>query len=253
MRILLTNDDGIGAPGLAVLERIVAAWAPDAEVWVVAPALEQSGVGHALTYVQPIRVHKHGDRRFSLEGTPADCVICALHELMDEAPNLILSGVNRGNNSAENALYSGTLGAAIEAGLQGVRGIALSAYLGPANMENGHPWEASAHFAAQALDQVLAASTDADGGLFWNINFPPVPAADVKGLRFAAQGTREGARFGAHAQTAPNGRRYLWVRGGDQRAPSAPGSDAAVNLDGYVSMTPMRVDLTDHELLGRLS
>lgn len=253
MRILITNDDGIDAPGLAVLERIVASWAPQAEVWVVAPALEQSGVGHALTYVQPIRVHQHADRRFSLEGTPADCVICALHELMDDAPDLILSGVNRGNNSAENALYSGTLGAAMEAALQGVRGIALSAYLGPANMETGTPWEASETFAAQALDKTLAASDGADGGLFWNINFPPVPAADVKGLRFAAQGKRDGVRFGAHAQTSPNGRRFLWLRGGDQRSASAPGTDAAVNLDGYVSMTPMRVDLTDHDLIGQLS
>jgi len=133
MRILITNDDGIQAPGLEVLLDIAGQLAtPEDELWTVAPAYEQSGVGHCISYTMPMRCAKLGERRFAVEGTPADCVLVGVHEVMkDGAPDLILSGVNRGNNSAENALYSGTLGAAMEGALQGIPSIALSQFYGP--------------------------------------------------------------------------------------------------------------------------
>ena len=121
MRILITNDDGINAPGLRVLEAIAHELAgPEGEVWIVAPAFEQSGVAHCISYTRPMMVSKMEERRYAAEGSPADCVLVGLHDVMRERPDLVLSGVNRGNNSAENALYSGTLGGAMEGALQGI-------------------------------------------------------------------------------------------------------------------------------------
>ncbi|MGL5011755.1 MAG: 5'/3'-nucleotidase SurE, partial [Paracoccaceae bacterium] len=143
MRILITNDDGINAPGLEVLHEIATALAGDkGEVWTVAPAFEQSGVGHCISYTKPMMIAKLGDRRYAAEGSPADCVLAAIYDVLDGAkPDLILSGVNRGNNSAENVLYSGTIGAAMEGALQGVPSIALSQFFGPEMDGMADPFE----------------------------------------------------------------------------------------------------------------
>lgn len=253
MRILITNDDGITAPGLQVLEAIANEIAgPAGAVWTVAPAFEQSGVGHCISYTHPMMISQMGERRYAAEGSPADCVLAGLHEVMkDNRPDLVLSGVNRGNNSAENTLYSGTIGAAMEAALQGLPAIALSQYFGPENLDIENPFEAAAQHGADVVRRILAAtpSEDADYSLFYNVNFPPVPAADVKGIRVAAQGRRPNTGFSTEAHNAPSGRRFLWIKGGDQRAVCAAGTDAAVNLDGYISVTPMRADLTDHSVI----
>jgi 5'-nucleotidase len=253
MRILITNDDGISAPGLVVLEQIAQDLAgPDGEVWTVAPAFEQSGVGHCISYTRPSMLSQLGPRRYAAEGSPADCVLAGIHVAMkDNRPDLVLSGVNRGNNSAENALYSGTLGGAMEAALQGIPAIGLSQYFGPHNKDLGDPFEAAAQHGAEVVRKVLAAEPQdqQDYRLFYNINFPPVPADAVKGTRVVRQGFRRGTHFSAEEQLSPNGRRYLWIRGGDQHIQTAPDSDASVNLNGYVSVTPMRADLTAHDML----
>ena len=256
MRILLTNDDGINAPGLAVLEAIAGDLAgPEGEVWVVAPAFEQSGVGHCISYTHPMMVAKLGEKRFAAEGSPADCVLAGLHDVMKDAqPDLVLSGVNRGNNSAENTLYSGTIGGAMEAALQGVPAIALSQYFGPANLGLDNPFEAAQRFGADLVRRILAAmpETQGDYRLFYNVNFPPVSADAVRGTRVAAQGFRRDTHFGVEPHSSPSGRRFLWIKGGYQHNPTAPGTDAAVNLDGYISVTPMRADLTAHDALEAL-
>jgi len=256
MRILLTNDDGINAPGLEVLGAIAAELAgAEGEVWTVAPAFEQSGVAHCISYTRPMMIAKLGEKRFAVEGSPADCVMAGLHDVLQGAPpDLVLSGVNRGNNSAENALYSGTLGAAMEAALQGVPAMALSQFYGPQNRKLANPFEAAAGHGLKVIRSVLEAGpgTGEGYGLFYNINFPPVASAKVKGVRVAPQGLRRDTHHGVEPQLSPSGRRFLWIRGGDQQAPSAPGSDAAVNLDGYVSVTPMRADLTAHDALDLL-
>ena len=256
MRILITNDDGINAPGLKVLTAIAKDVAgPDGEVWTVAPAFEQSGVGHCISYTHPTMIAELGPQRFAAEGSPADCVIAGLyHVLKDTPPDLILSGVNRGNNAAENTLYSGTVGACIEGALQGVRSIALSQFYGPENAHLDDPFEAAAAHGAATVRALLAESLwdDQDYIPFYNVNFPPVPAAKVKGLQATTQGFRLNTRFRAEAQTSPTGRQFLWVRGGPQHEPTAPGSDAAANLDGYISVTPMRADLTDYDMISRL-
>ncbi|MFU8880936.1 MAG: 5'/3'-nucleotidase SurE [Rhodobacterales bacterium] len=256
MRILITNDDGINAPGLAVLEQIAMDLAgQDGTVWVVAPAFEQSGVAHCISYTHPMMIAKLGERRFAAEGSPADCVLAGLHDVIEgERPDLVLSGVNRGNNSAENALYSGTLGGAMEAALQGIPAMALSQYLGPSNFAAPDPFEAAAVHGADLIRKLLAATPadDADYRTFYNINFPPVPAADVRGLRVVPQGFRRNTRFSVEPHLSPSGRRFLWIRGGEQHVPTLPGTDAAVNLEGYISVTPMRADLTAHDLLDGL-
>ncbi|MEX0307801.1 MAG: 5'/3'-nucleotidase SurE [Ruegeria sp.] len=256
MRILLTNDDGINAPGLIVLEAIAAELAgPDGEVWVVAPAFEQSGVGHCISYTHPMMVAKLGERRYAAEGSPADCVLAGLHDVMKDAPpDLVLSGVNRGNNSAENTLYSGTIGGAMEAALQGVPAIALSQYFGPRNLGLDDPFEAAAKFGADLVRRILDATPEKQGDyrLFYNVNFPPVPADEVLGTRVAPQGYRRDTHFSVEPHSSPSGRRFLWIKGGYQHNPTAPGTDAAVNLEGYISVTPMRADLTAYDTLEAL-
>ena len=258
MRILITNDDGINAPGLAVLERIANDLAgPDGEVWTVAPAFEQSGVGHCISYTHPLMIAKLGERRFAAEGSPADCVLAGLHDVIEgERPDLVLSGVNRGNNSAENALYSGTLGGAMEAALQGIPAMALSQYLGPSNFTAPDPFEAASVHGADLIRKLLAATpadqNDADYRVFYNINFPPVLAAAVRGVRVVPQGFRRNTRFSVEPHLSPSGRRFLWIKGGEQHVPTLPDTDAAVNLDGYISVTPMRADLTAHDLIDPL-
>lgn len=256
MRILITNDDGINAPGLAVLEGIANGLAgEDGEVWVVAPAFEQSGVAHCISYTHPMMIIQMGERRYAAEGSPADCVLAGLHDVMKEnRPDLVLSGVNRGNNSAENALYSGTLGGAMEAALQGLPAIALSQYLGPRIFDADNPFEAAAVHGAEVVRKILAAcpETDSDYRLFYNVNFPPVPADEVKGLRAVTQGFRRGTHFSVEPHSSPSGRRFLWIKGGEQHVQTAPGTDARANIDGYISVTPMRADLTAHDALDAL-
>ncbi|MDZ4093479.1 MAG: 5'/3'-nucleotidase SurE, partial [Paracoccaceae bacterium] len=148
MRILITNDDGINAPGLEVLTAIAQDIAgPQGEVWTVAPAFEQSGVGHCISYTHPMMIAKLGPHRYAAEGSPADCVLAALYDVLQGArPDLVLSGVNRGNNAAENVLYSGTIGGAMEAALQGLPAIALSQFMGPQTNDLPDPFEtARAH------------------------------------------------------------------------------------------------------------
>ena len=233
MRILITNDDGINAPGLAVLERIAGQIAGrDGEVWVVAPAFEQSGVGHCISYTHPTMIAELGPRRFAAEGSPADCVLAGLYHVMKNArPDLVLSGVNRGNNSAENVLF-----------------------FGPGNARLPDPFEAAAAHAVPLLHKLLHEDhwDEADYRVFYNINFPALQAAQVKGTRVAHQGFRRYAGFSLEPHVSPTGRQFLWIKGGEQGKPTLPGADVTVNVDGYISLTPLRADLTAYDRLDAL-
>jgi len=256
MRILITNDDGINAPGLAVLNAIAQSLAgPSGEVWTVAPAFEQSGVGHCISYTHPMMIARLDDRRFAAEGSPADCVLAAIYDVLEGArPDLVLSGVNRGNNAAENVLYSGTIGGAMEAALQGLPAIALSQFMGPETNDLADPFEAARVHGADVVRALLDKGLwdNRDYRLFYNVNFPPVPAARVKGTKVAAQGFRRDTAYSVEPHQSPSGRRFLWIKGGPQQTPTLAGTDAAVNLDGYISVTPMRADLTAHDQLQAL-
>ncbi len=256
MRILVTNDDGINAPGLKVLEDIAAELAgPEGEVWTVAPAFEQSGVAHKISYTHPMMIARLEKRRYAAEGSPADCVLAGLYDVLHGGrPDLVLSGVNRGNNAAENVMYSGTVGGAMEAALQGLPAIALSQYYGPLTQDLSDPFEAAIGHGARTVRRLLEDGLwdVGDYRLFYNINFPPIASADVKGVRITSQGYRKDTFFGVEPHTSPSGRKFLWIKGGPQHLPTAPGTDAHANLDGYVSVTPMRADLTAHDALESL-
>lgn len=257
MRILITNDDGINAPGLETLAHIAAEVAgPGGEVWTVAPAFEQSGVGHAISYTHPTMIAKLGERRFAAEGSPADCVLAAIGDVMKEClPDLVLSGVNRGNNSGENAMYSGTIGGAMEAALQNLPAIALSQYMGAGNKGLADPFEAARVHGAAIIRSLLEGAdwnSDVDYRLFYNVNFPACAAADMRGTRAASQGRRYGSNFGVEPYIAPSGRRFLWAVGGSQTVDATPGSDVDLNMQGFATVTPMRADLTCYDSLSKL-
>lgn len=256
MRILITNDDGINAPGLKVMHAIAQEVAGDGgEVWTVAPAFEKSGVAHCINYAHPTMIAQLSPMGFAAEGAPADCVLAGVHEVMADAPpDLILSGVNKGNNSAENTVYSGTIGAAMEGALQGIRAVALSQYFGQGNINLDNQFEAASQHGAALIRNLVNKADWGDTGYktFYNVNFPPVAGADVKGVRVVKQGLRPSGGFGIESHMPPNGRKYLWIKGNRQDVDSGPDTDGTVNLAGYISVTPMRCDLTAHDQLDAL-
>lgn len=256
MRILVTNDDGINARGLAVLEAIAADIAgPEGEVWVVAPAFEQSGVGHAISFIHPTMITGFGPRRFAAEGSPADCVMAGIHDVIpDGPPDLVLSGVNRGNNAGENVVYSGTIGAAMEAALQGVRAIALSQFFGPENLALDDPYDAARHHGKEVVARILARGDwgERPYSLFYNVNFPPVPAGDVRGMRVTRQGFRRHSRHRVEHTLSPSGRRFLWVHSGPQDEMTGDGTDVQACVEGFVSVTPLTADLSCDDAVARL-
>jgi len=258
MRILITNDDGIHAEGLKIARKIAIEVAGNEDdVWTVAPMAENSGVAHCISYTKPVRIEELDNRTFSVDGTPADCVLVGLSAVMkDNPPDLILSGVNRGNNISENTLYSGTVGATIEGVLHGVRGIALSQFFGPKNAKADNPFEAAEVHGAAVVHNLMENGTweDQPYAPFYNVNFPPMLSGDVKGAKITTQGRRpKSVNFRAEPYQAPNRRTYYWLSGGDQQVASEPGSDAHENLEGYISVTPCRADLTAHDLVKTLS
>ncbi|MFK5996633.1 MAG: 5'/3'-nucleotidase SurE [Rhodobacterales bacterium] len=255
MRILITNDDGIRAPGLEVMHEIAQDLAgANGEVWTVAPEHEQSGVGHAISFVSPMRVFRTSEHRVAVDGTPADCILAGISDIMQDTPDLILSGINRGNNAAQNTLYSGTIGAAMEGALHGIKSIALSQFFGPDNRELPDPFQVARAKGADVIRRILKADIwgHPPYGLFYNINFPPVPLSGYKGVKAVRQGFRHNTEFHTVAQASPNGRDFLWVTMGSQHQATEAGSDVHANLAGYTSLTPMHADMTCHNSLGKL-
>jgi 5'-nucleotidase len=250
MRILLTNDDGIHAPGFAVLERIAAQLSDD--IWAVAPAEEQSGAGHSLTLSRPVRLRRLGDRRFAVAGTPTDAVMLALaHVMKDSPPDLILSGVNRGANLAEDVTYSGTVSAAMEGALAGVRSIALSQAYSREGMGDTVPFAAAEAWGASVLnaliDQPFAPRT------LTNVNFPALAPDAVKGVRVCRQGFHDYGRLRIVERTDPRGYPYFWF--GLAPTQHTPGqvTDVEAVADGYISVTPLHLDLTHDSALPGLA
>lgn len=243
MRILLTNDDGIGARGLALLERIARMFSDD--VWIVAPTEEQSGAGHSLTLSEPVRLRRHDERRFSVTGTPTDAVMLALAHIMKHSPpDIILSGINRGANLAEDVTYSGTVSAAMEGALAGVRSIALSQAYSREGMGDTVPFAAAEAWAERVLGPLLA--FDGGFGTLMNVNFPALAPEEVKGIRICRQGLRDYGRLRIIERTDPRGYDYYWFGLGPVVHTPGHSTDLEAIADGYVSVSPLHLDLT-HE------
>ena len=249
MRILVTNDDGITAPGLALAEEIASEIAgPDGEVWVCAPDFERSGVSHAISYTAPMRMTKLGERRYTVDGFPADCVIVGLSQILRETPpDLVLSGVNRGHNVAEDVVYSGTAGAAMEGGLSGIRSIALSQFYSSAPNRPDDLWAPARAWGVKAVRAVLKMPF-ADNS-FYSVNFPAVKIEAIRGMAVCPQGIRAEATFETVPYKAPNGRDFLFLQHRTANSSCAEGTDARMGLEGWVTITPLRPQLTATDLI----
>lgn len=250
MRILLTNDDGINASGLEVLEKIARQLSDD--LWVVAPETDQSGVSHSLSLNDPLRLRELGPRRFAVKGTPTDCVIMAArHIIPGERPDLILSGVNRGRNVAEDVTYSGTVAGAIEGTVLGVPSFALSQSFTTRTRDNPH-WATALSFAPDLVRRILAEGVPA--GILVNVNFPDCPPAEVKGVAVSSQGKRPQELLSIEPRYDGRGNPYYWIA--FERAPAhAPrdGSDLSALAENCIAVTPLRLDMTDEPFMTRLA
>ncbi len=243
MRILCTNDDGIHAPGLKIVEEIARALSDD--VWIVAPELDQSGVSHSLSLNDPLRLREVTPRHFAVRGTPTDCVIMgARHILGDKMPDIVLSGVNRGRNAAEDVVYSGTIAGALEGTILGFPSFALSQEF---SLETRHKplWETALKFAPDILRKVMKEGVPKNTVI--NINFPSCAPDEVRGVRVTRQGKRNLAFMKVDERRDGRGNPYFWL--GFERAAMmdtpAAGTDLAALAERYVSVTPLRLDRTD--------
>lgn len=241
MRILCTNDDGIHATGLAVLEKIARTFSDD--VWVIAPEQEQSGASRALTLTAPIRVRQAGPKRFAVSGTPTDCVLLGIEHLIEgSAPDLVLSGVNRGQNIAEDVTFSGTIAGAMQGMQLGIRAIALSQARGFRGEEAAIPWETAETYGPGIVGKLLKQGWPKD--VLININFPDVAPDQVTEVEVTTQGHRDQAIVYADKRTDPRGGTYFWF--GFKGKPSNPpeGTDLRAVYNGRISITPLHIDLT---------
>lgn len=250
MRILCTNDDGIHAPGIKVIEDIARTLSDD--VWVVAPELDQSGVSHSLSLNDPLRLREVGERHFAVRGTPTDCVIMAARHIMPKPPDLVLSGVNRGRNTAEDVTYSGTIAGAIEGTLLGYPSFAMSQSFGAETRRDLH-WDAARTFGPKVVQQVLDVGVP-DNTLI-NVNFPDLPPDAIKGIAVTRQGRGHPELLRIDERHDGRGNPYYWIAFSRMMREEAAqqGSDLAALVDGFVSVTPLLLDLTHHAFLERLA
>lgn len=237
-RILLSNDDGINAPGLKSLERVARSLCK--EVWVVAPEEEQSGASHSLTLRRPLRIREIEPYRYAVDGTPTDCVLLAVKHIMkSKRPTLVLSGINGGGNLGEDIGYSGTVAAAMEATLLDVPSIALSQHYDRANGEP--PWPTAEAFAGEVIRKLTASPWPRNTLI--NVNFPPCTPDAVKGISVVPQGRRN-ISDNLHERIDPRGRPYYWI--GPMREKSKPpqGTDLSAVEENWVTVTPVFLDFT---------
>jgi len=243
MRILCTNDDGVHAPGLKIVEQIARALSDD--VWIVAPELDQSGVSHSLSLNDPLRLREVGPRHFAVRGTPTDCVIMgARHILGEKRPDLVLSGVNKGRNVAEDVVYSGTIAGALEGTILGLPSFALSQEFTQESRENPL-WDTALHFGTPIIRKVIDAGVPRDTVI--NVNFPACPPQEVAGVCVTRQGKRNLGFLKVDQRRDGRGNPYFWI--GFERLARvdvpAAGTDLWALASRYVSVTPLRLDRTD--------
>ena len=251
-RILVTNDDGINAPGLKVAEEFANVIAGlDGEVVTVAPAVDQSGVAHSISYLRPALIHKHTKSRYSIEGSPADCILAGVYHVMKDAPpDLIISGVNKGHNLSDDIVYSGTIGAAMEGALQGIKSIAISQCYSRESLLFDDIFEASRALGTAVCKRLykLGNWKSDPYQTFYNINFPAVKVCDVAGIKVCKQGKRPQGSFSMDPIQSPNGQTFLMVNHKPNipqtTGPKENKSDSELVRDNYITVTPLKADLT---------
>ena len=250
MRILLTNDDGVQADGLDVLKQLALSLSDD--VWIVAPATEQSAASRGVTLHNPVVVRKLAEKTYSVSGTPTDCVIIAMREIFEDVrPDLVLSGVNRGQNIAEDIGFSGTVAGALQGMQMGVPSMALSAARGLQNHNIGKVnWSAVLKNGPDLLKTLIKQGWPENVVL--NINFPDVGDEDVRGVQVTRQGKRDFEMSNIDKRTHPRGGHYYWLtyKGGKSTPPQ--GTDLRAVYDGYISITPIHIDHTHAPTIDRL-
>ena len=247
MRILITNDDGIHSPGLEACKEI--ARSLGSEIWVVAPEIDQSGVSHSLSLNDPLRLREIEERTYAVKGTPTDCVIMAARHIMPNKPDLVLSGVNRGRNAAEDVTYSGTVAGAMEGAVLGIPSFALSQGYSFATKKLP-PWETSVRFAPDIIRRVLDEGMPRD--VLVNINFPDCPPDEVAGIAVSCQGKRDQELLRIEARHDGRGNPYFWIAFARAMAEAPPGSDLHALGQKRIAVTPLRLDLTDEPFMTRL-
>jgi 5'-nucleotidase len=244
-RILLSNDDGISANGLVVLEKIARSLSED--IWVVAPATEQSGAGHSLTLHHPLRPVKIADQRYSVNGTPTDCVLLAINHLMkDHPPDLVLSGVNMGVNLGEDVHYSGTVAAAMEGALLGYRAIAFSQDFDDAD---NVPWTVALRHGPDVVRHACAVPWSKQ--VLINVNFPDCDPDAMKGMKVSRQGKHKIGDDLIHRHD-PRGKPYIWIAARRLAEENVEGTDLKAVADNFISVTPLNVDLTHDATMASL-
>jgi len=247
-RMLVTNDDGIHAPGLAVLETIAKALSDD--VWIVAPETEQSGAGHSLTLAEPLRLRQIEEKRFAVKGTPTDCVMMGVkHIFGDVDPDLVLSGVNRGANIADDVTYSGTIAGAMEGTQLGIPSIALSQAYGMDGRDKVRWQCAEAHGAAIIADLVKAGWPE---HVLINVNFPDCEPGDVKSLQVTSQGKRDESTLFIDERRDGRNQPYYWLAFERKLSNPPQGTDLRAIYDGHISVTPLHLNLTERTVLDHL-
>ncbi|MEM1131317.1 MAG: 5'/3'-nucleotidase SurE [Pseudomonadota bacterium] len=254
MRILLTNDDGVYAPGLTVLQAIAEQLSDD--IWIVAPSEENSGAGHSLTLSRPLRVRRHGDRHYSVDGTPTDSVLMAVAKLMkDSTPDLILSGVNRGGNLAEDVSYSGTVSAAVEGTLAGVPSIALSQCYSREGAGNSVSFASAEQWGVKVLKPLIALLLEKRAmppRTLLNVNFPACVADQVAGVRSVGLGRHDYGRVRIITNKDPRGFDYHWFGLAPTETTPEHSSDLEAVGENYISVSPLHLDMTHYESLEML-
>ncbi len=247
MRILVTNDDGVHAPGLGVLERIAKTLSDD--VFVVAPEADQSGVAHSLSLNDPLRLRKISERRYAVKGTPTDCVIMGVRRILDGAPpDVVLSGVNCGQNVAEDVIYSGTVAGAMEGAILGIPSIALSQAYGRRSKRETTFWNCAETHAPALIGRVLAEGIAPN--IIINVNFPDCPPQEVEGVAVTAQGHR-GYLVKIDARADGRGNPYFWIAFDHPYSAPGQGTDVEALAQNRISVTPLRLNLTDGPTLTR--
>lgn len=244
-RILISNDDGVDAPGIKLLEKLARQISDD--VWVVAPSIEQSGAGHSLTLRRPLRIHQYDEKRFAVDGTPTDCVLLAIEQIMrNNLPDIVLSGINRGGNLGEDVTYSGTVAAAMEATLLGVPAIAYSQYFSEKlidwTMAETHLLDVTRKIVDQGWPK----------GVLINVNFPEPGKDRDPEVRITRQGQR---KIGDHVaeRVDPRGDPYYWIGAIRSALPEDSNSDLRVIEEGDISITPISLDFTHDETHEKLT